>query len=232
MHMKARLEDRNKAIELRRKGLSYKEIQTFVKVSKGLLSMWLADLELSQDEKKVLEAKLSERKNRGRLNSKILNQTRRLDRERKVAKEAEVIFKKRKGDPQFLMGLTLFWAQGAKSSPDFNFMSTDTDMIFIMYAWIQRYLSVGKEKVKVRIFVPDGPQVQGFTGFWAKNLGVLENSIAVSREKTRKVGLKIDPYYKGCVRLTVVGVKYKRLMTTWQRLYIDFYGKALLSHKA
>ncbi len=229
--MKARLEDRNKAIELRRKGLSYKEIQTFVRVSKGLLSMWLSDLELSPAEEKQLESKILERKKRGRLNSKISNQTRRLERERRTLKEAEIIFKKRKGDPQFLMGIALFWAHGSKSSSNFNFMSTDTDMIFIMFAWVQKYLSVGKDRVRVRICVPEDQPTQAFVGFWAKNLGISENSIAVSREKTRKTKHITNPYYKGCVRLTVVGVTYKRLMATWQRLYIDLYGKALLSHK-
>jgi len=38
--MKARLEDKKLAIELRKNGLSYKEIQQKVLVSKSLLSGW------------------------------------------------------------------------------------------------------------------------------------------------------------------------------------------------
>lgn len=231
VNMKARLEDRNKAIELRRQGHSYKEIQTLVRVSKGLLSMWLSDLKLSPDEEKRLHAKLQERKNRGKLNSKILNHSRRLDRERRIAKEGEQMFKKWKNNPAFLMGVMLFWTQGAQASPDFNFMSKDTDMIFIMNAWIQNYLDVGKEHVKVRIFLPEGPQTHGITGFWAKNLGISEDLIKVSREKSRKIATKTDPFNKGCVRLTVFGVRYKRLMSIWQKLVIDSHGKALVSHK-
>lgn len=231
INMKARLEDRNKAIELRKQGHSYKEIQAFVRVSKGLLSMWLSDLKLSSDEEKRLHTKLQERKNRGKLNSKILNHSRRLDRERRVAKEGEQMYKKWKNDPLFLMGVMLFWTQGSQSSPDFNFMSKDTDMIFVMNAWVQKYLGVGKEDVKVRIFLPEGSQSHGITGFWAKNLGISEDLIKVSREKSRKVALKNDPFNKGCVRLTIFGVRYRRLMTIWQKLTIDFHGKALLGHR-
>jgi transposase/transposase-like protein len=42
--MKTKVEEKQKAIELRTNGLSYKEIKDILKVSKGSLSLWLSDL--------------------------------------------------------------------------------------------------------------------------------------------------------------------------------------------
>jgi len=48
---------KNKAIILRKKGLSYGEIKKFVKVSKSTLSFWLKDVKLSEKDKKRLYTK-------------------------------------------------------------------------------------------------------------------------------------------------------------------------------
>ncbi len=226
--MKARLGDMNKAIELRKLGQSYKEIQSTVKVSKGLLSLWLSDIKLTEDEARQLKMKLEERRNKGKISSKILNQARMLERERKLIRETEALWPKRRNDPVFMFGVTLFWAQGHKSGGDFNFSSSNTDMIFIMYAWALRYLVVPKDKVKIRLFMFESSNNESIKGFWAKNLHVKPEDIKVTLQKKKEGITKNDPYYKGCVRLTIVGIRYFRLMKAWQKLCIEYYGKALL----
>jgi hypothetical protein len=231
MNMKARLDQKNKAIELRRLGLSYKEIQEQVPVSKGLLSLWLAHLPLTQVEQILLKKKLEDRKNRGRLNSKILNQARMVEREKRIIKEAEILFKKSKNDPLFLIGITLFWCHGSKGSQVLNFSSSDTDTVFIMYTWIQKYLLLKKDTIKVRLFISDSPNIDTFRSFWAKNMGIPLEKISISLGKRKDRGIKNNPYYKGCILLSVTKVKYKKMMIAWQKFLINTYGKALLSHK-
>jgi orotate phosphoribosyltransferase-like protein len=54
--MKKLVQEKEKAVELRRKGLSYKEILKQVPVAKSSLSLWLKDLPLTKDEKTVILA--------------------------------------------------------------------------------------------------------------------------------------------------------------------------------
>jgi len=55
--MKSKSEQYQKAVELRRNGWSYKEIQKNVKVAKSTLSYWLKDIPLSDDHRKRLYTK-------------------------------------------------------------------------------------------------------------------------------------------------------------------------------
>lgn len=229
--MKARLEDKNKAIELRRQGLSYKEIQAIVPVSKGLLSGWFEHLVLTPEEEKRLKIKIEERKKRGVMNSKILNQTRMLERERNVLKEAQVSFKKWKQDPLFIIGSTLFWSGGVKSSKNFDISSKDTDFIFFMYTWIQKYLQVSKEIIRINLFLYENQNSSGIKSFWTKNLGIKEDSIKVILQKGKIEAGANDQYNKGCIRLYITRVRYGSLMKAWQKLLVDYYGKALLGRK-
>ena len=49
-----RREDRRRAVELRLQGMSYTQIQKIVKAGKGVLSYWLKDYPLSEEQKKKI----------------------------------------------------------------------------------------------------------------------------------------------------------------------------------
>lgn len=226
--MKARLEDKNRAIELRRQGLSYKEIQSVIPVSKGLLSGWFEYLELTPEEEQRLKLKIKERKDRGRISSLISNRARRIERERIVIKEAEGLFSKYKKDIFFITGVLLYWAEGAKKTTDFQFINSDPDMVFLMYKWILKYIPTSKEKIKPRLFIHDVPGYETALDFWSKNLGIEPYLFQKTIYKPTRHTVKKNPHYKGCVRLTVVGVRYVRLMKAWQKLFIEYYGKGFV----
>lgn len=229
--MRARLEDKRKAIELRKKGQSYREIQKIIPVSKGLLSRWLAYLDLSPSEEALLKSRIREIQDRGRIRSLISNRSRRIERERIVIDEAKKIFEKEKSNPLFLTGVLLYWAEGAKSIGDFQFINSDPEMILIMYHWIEKFL-VPKEKIKVRIFIHDIPGYETVHKFWSKKLDLEPYLFQKTIYKPTTHRIKKDPHYKGCVRLTVGGVRYLRLMKAWQRCFIEYYGKALFSARS
>jgi len=68
--------EKNMAIELRQRGLSYSEIldrltEEGCKVSKGSLSNWLKSVNLTEEQQKRLEEREEEGKRRGR--QKIIN---------------------------------------------------------------------------------------------------------------------------------------------------------------
>ena len=226
-----RLEYKKRALLLRKQGLSYREIQAFIPVSKGVLSTWFKGLELTLLERKFLEERIAEKKQRGRLQTLISNKSRRLERERIILKEAEESFSRNVLDPIFLSGVTLYWATGSKEGSGFQFMSTDTDMVFVMFVWIERYLNVSKETIGVRIFAHSQKEFEIYRDFWAKNLELSPQFIKKSLYKAARRDFKADPAYKGCVRLSLGSIRYLRLMRAWQKLVIEYYGKAIIKGK-
>ena len=117
--MKARLYEKNKAIELRKQGFSYAEIQEHVPVSKGILSAWLRYLPMTAKETNRLTSKIAERKDRGRIKSMFVNRQFRLNREIQTFEDAKNQFKKHSSDSVFLIGIALYWAEGAKKHGSF-----------------------------------------------------------------------------------------------------------------
>ena len=52
--MKKMVQEKETAVALRKKGLSYNEILKRIPVAKSSLSLWLRDLPLTKDEKRIL----------------------------------------------------------------------------------------------------------------------------------------------------------------------------------
>ena len=55
--MKSKIEEKNKAIELRKQGLSYREILEQIPVAKSSLSLWLKSVKLAESQKQRLTEK-------------------------------------------------------------------------------------------------------------------------------------------------------------------------------
>jgi hypothetical protein len=231
LYMKARSEDKKRAVILRKQGLSYKEIRELIPVSKGLLSIWFRGLELTSYEKEFLEGKQKERIRRGRILSLISNKTRRIEREKGLIGRAEEAFEKWKGDPMFHMGVNLFWAHGAKKAGYFQFTSSDPDAVFLMFAWIGKYLGLPKERIKLVINAHASANIESLKSFWIKNLDIKPQDVVFTPYRTEPKQINRDPFYKGSVRLILMGIGNVRLMKTWQKLSIEYYGKALIGGK-
>jgi hypothetical protein len=223
--MKSRLIEKNQALELRKSGNSLSEISKKLGVSKGLLSLWFKDLQLSSEEILTLKKHGEDLQGRGRLRAAITNKFRGANHEKEASEIAKKKFSKLKSDPTFLIGISLYWARGAKQGNEFQFINSDPDMISFMYTWIQKYLGLKKEDVHTRLFIEKGTNIEQIEGFW-KDLLEKNEKIRTSLLKQRKNVLK-SPDYKGSLGLSLSGLHYLRLMKAWQKLFIE----SLLSKK-
>lgn len=222
--MKARLEDKYKAIELRKSGLSYKEIQQTIPVSKGLLSGWFRYLDLSLEETKFLESRILERQNKGRIRAALSNRNRRVEREKINLKLSEKLFDQFKDEYIFIMGICLYWAEGGKRSGYFQFVNSDPEMIHFMYKWMQKYLSVDKGEIKCRLFTHKISGFEKHIGFWADLLNIHPDLFRKTIFKPTIHSVKKNPNYNGCFRMEITKIKYLRMMKNWQKLMMEYYG--------
>lgn len=222
--MKARLEEKNQAIELRKQGLSYSEIQKIIPVSKGLLSNWFNNLTLSPDQEKSLHSNLIDRSGRGRINSILVNRRAKLNREIVAFEDAKKIFVDMKSDPTFLIGVTLYWAEGSKKFDFFQFINSDPDMVVFMYSWIQKYLKIDRERIKCRIFTNKVIGYDNIELFWASKLAIQQHILRKTVYKSTRYSHRKNPDYKGCMRLSINSVYIQRLMRAWQKLLIQYYS--------
>jgi len=226
--MKSRLEEKYKAIELRKRGLSYKEIQKIVPASKSLLSGWFKYLSLTENELDFLKSRILERQNIGRINAALSNRNRRIEREVKNLELSRKSFEVYKNDPIFIIGVSLYWAEGSKRTGNFQFINSDGEMILFIYKWIQKYLQIDKTNIKCRLFTH---KIQGYEqniDYWSNILELDKNKFQKTIFKPTAHSVKKNPNYNGCLRIELGKIDHLRTMTNWRKLLYENYGNLLL----
>ncbi len=224
--MNSKSEDKNSAIKLRKKGFSYKEILERIPVAKSSLSLWLKDLPLTTQEKEYLKTRKDKNVSRGRIKSATQLRNNRMGREKIHIFEAKEIFKKYNNDHLFLVGISLYWAEGSKRSNSFEFINSDENMNIFMFWWIQEYLNIKKEQIQLRLYIHKPYAHENCEGYWAKQLKCDISQFSRTIYKPSGLLVKKRPNYKGCLRLSPRGgVKIFRYIRTWQECLIDYIGK-------
>jgi transposase len=206
MYMRSRVQEKIQAIALRMQGYSYSQIQEQIPVSKGLLSGWLKYIKLTDQQEKDLLIKIQQRSRNGVAKAVASNIKKRKEREVDAYKEAEVIYSKHRTDPIFIAGVCLYWAEGSKRSSGLQFMNSDPELIVFMLFWLQKYLSIRKEDIRLRINTHADFSDEKYEEFWSEKTGIpLTQFMKTIYKPNRHGAYKKNPDYKGCVGLTARG---------------------------
>lgn len=171
-----KVQEKNKAIELRHRGMSYKDILNVLTVSKSSLSLWLKDLPLTEEEKVLLRHRKDSNISRGRIKSATANRKNRLLREKEQFLLAQEEFDIFKVNPLFLTGIGLYWAEGSKRDNTFQFTNSDPEMITFMIRWCTKYLGISVQFVACHLYLHQPYAHEHCEEYWAKTSGIpLEN---------------------------------------------------------
>lgn len=223
--MRALVQIREKAKEMRRKGLSYRDILELLKVSKSSLSLWLRDLPLTPEERRSLRHRKDANISRGRIKAASALSRRRLEREKIVFEEAKINFKVYARDPLFPIGIALYWAEGGKRSNQFYFVNSDSEMISLMARWIQKYIEPDKSRWQVRLYTHRPFAHENQEQYWAILLGIEVENMKKTVYKPSGKLVKKRPNYLGCIRIDTGGKRALLKAKFWQKLLIEYCTK-------
>ena len=163
----ARREEKQKAIEMRKKGMSYSQIKSVLGIAKSTLSGWLEDYPLT--EKRIKEL-------RG-CNQKIerCRETKRKKKEARLNnfyKEEKIKLFPINKKELYLAGIFLYWGEGSKnqSAARLTISNTDPAMIKFFIYWFEKSLGVSRDKMKVQLQLYSDMVVNREIDFWSKIL--------------------------------------------------------------
>jgi len=142
-----RIKDREKAISLRKKGLTYSEIGQVLNVGKSTLSYWLKDYPLSKEILKGKDGWIKRIENSR--NTKLKNREVKLNEI--CIKQAKKIFPLTNKE-LFIAGIFLYWGEGGKT--DFTRISltnTDPAMIKFYIYWAINCLEIKRCQIKIQL---------------------------------------------------------------------------------
>lgn len=136
---------------MRKRGLSYSDIEDRIHIPKSTLSYWLKNIKLTPEQTKKLNDKRVQTAKNNAL--KKISKTAKMIEEIKnsSAQDVKEISKKE----LWLMGIVLYWKNGNKSNlkKGVHFSSSDPDMIKLFLKWLQEIGSIRDEEIKFDIFI-------------------------------------------------------------------------------
>ena len=165
----AKLEERRKAIKLRKQGKSYSQIKREVDVSKSTLSLWLRNLPLSKEQIRKLRD----------LNEVRIEKYRQTMR-RKREKRLKNYYRKQKSKwlplsrkELFLAGLFLYWGEGNKAARNtVSINNTDPKAVRFALHWMLKGIGIPKNKIRVVLHLYSDMDVEREVDFWSKKLNI------------------------------------------------------------
>jgi len=177
----ARIEDREKAIALRKQGLSYSQIKQTLRVAKSTLSNWLKNYPLPPERIKEL-----------RIHSHQQVERCRETKRRKKEARLKITYQKQKRRlfpltrrELYLGGLFLYWAEGGKTSQwSLSVSNSDPSIVRFFIKWVTDLLGAPKDKIKIHLHLYKDMDIQKETAFWTESLDIPRNNFMKPYIKT------------------------------------------------
>lgn len=192
-----KIEEKNKAIEMRKKGFSMGEISNTLGVSKASISIWVRDIKLSRTHKNKIS------KNGRSIDSIEKRRISRLINERQ---KDEVVKINAKSDFRVItksdlkiIGIILYLGEGGKTKRGVaRIANSDPDVIKITMRFFREICSVPEEKFRGHIHTFDDANVSASEEYWSKITGI-------PRSQFYKTYSKLSTASKGKRHTTLFG---------------------------
>lgn len=205
--MFAKIKEKEKAIKLRKEGLSYREILKEIPVAKSTLSLWLRSVGLSERQKQRLTDKKMASIKRGWAawhNIKLATKN-------KIIEDAKKQIDKISKKELRLIGIALYWCEGHKEKKkcvQAELSNSDPLLIKIFLKWLFEICEIPKSELYFRIFLHESSRhrLDIVRKFWSDATGFsLCNFQKVSwkKNKVRTKRTNIGENYFGLLRVTV-----------------------------
>lgn len=218
--MRTKVHLKQRAIELRKQGKSYREIRESIAVSKGTLSNWLSSATLSDKQQRFLVERTKILQDKGRLKSGSKARERNKVRKEALEREARELFYKHCNNAFFVLGTSLYWSSGTKNGAGLSFISSDPAQIRILMKWAVEYLMLEPADFRFRLYIPDIKLVQKAKGYWSRACEVPPSQF---QEPTITSGSVQFNNGMGSLRLNMGTTAAQVTVATWQSLLSLYY---------
>ncbi|MET9775417.1 hypothetical protein ABZ023_14350 [Streptomyces sp. NPDC006367] len=193
---------RERARELRLQGWTYNQIQAELGCSKSSVSLWVRDLPTPERQRRsdMSEARRGVQRaleNRTAARKELTNNA--------YAEIGPITQRE-----LFLVGVGLYWSEGAKAKPGSHrrviFVNSDPNMIRVFLAWLD-LLGVAAEHRRFSVNIHESADIPESEAYWAQHVGIevgdlLKTSLKKHNPKTNRTNT--GESYHGCLRIAVL----------------------------
>lgn len=213
-------EIKDRARDLRRRGLTYDAIASLMSLSKSTVSLWTRDLPRPAPTARGVEARSAGQRRhfderRARVSAERAQETQAWTSTIGTLSDREIL----------LAGAVAYWAEGTKSKPwrpaeRVVFTNSDVDMVVLFLAFL-RLIGVSDDRIRLRLAIHESADISAASRFWEECLGVSAQRFqrpTLKRGRPRVGRRNVADGYHGCL---VVGVlrsapEYRRIEGIWK----------------
>ncbi len=200
-------QEKEKAINFRREGLSYSEILKKVPVAKSTLSLWLRNIGLAVKQKQRLTEKRLAAAKRGGIAKRNYRQA----ITEQIKSKARLDLKSISGRELWLIGIALYWAEGHKAKENnpsvrVRFTNSDPLMIKVYLKWLEKICKISLENIDFEIYIHETANIEKAKEYWPQVLNVPKEKFQKIRLKRNKIRTKrknIGENYHGLLSIIV-----------------------------
>ena len=211
MGYSGKLESKLMARRMRGNGLSVKEIEKRLRVSRSSVSLWTRDIKLT---KKQLR-KLYLNKKTGGLKGSIIAAMNKIKRREELTKNLSEEGRKEIGDlslrDKFIAGVSMYFAEGEKGDKNVSFSNSDPRAIKFMADWFRSYCKVPEEKFRANLYIHDNLNERKAKQFWSELTKIspaqFRKSYIVKNNPNR---LRKVKHIYGVLKITISNVNLQR----------------------
>jgi DNA-binding transcriptional regulator YdaS (Cro superfamily) len=166
--------ERLKAQSLRRRGVSIKDIARLLGVSKGSVSLWCQNIQLSPHQQDHLHAKMIAGAHKGRVRAAQLKRAERESRVRMFERAGQRNLATISKRDLLLMGIGLYLGEGSKASRKFQFTNSNPDIVRLCLRWLERCFGIERRDLILTVFINESHRYRHkkVLQFWVRTTGV------------------------------------------------------------
>ncbi|MEU9028728.1 hypothetical protein AB0D46_14585 [Streptomyces sp. NPDC048383] len=206
---------RARARELRLQGLTYDEIQLELGCSKSSISLWVRDLPKPERRTRPVGTDMV-RAQQGRRQAAERRAEEQAETRRRAQEEIGTLSERE----LFLVGVALYWAEGAKARPQpyINFTNSDPAMIRTFLAWL-RLLKVDTGRLRFFLQIHESADVEAAERYWVDVVGMDRRQFgktSLKQHNPRTNRKNTGEGYHGCLSVRVLqGTELYRRIEGW-----------------
>lgn len=209
-------EERLRARELRAaRGLSIREIASILDVSRGTVSVWVRDIELTSAQRETLAARNPALN--PSFNGSEIRARRALDARLEYQAEGRAFARRR--DPEFAAGCMLFWAEGSRERNAVKFTNSDPEMMAFFMRFLRHHFAVTDDMVAVwcNLFADHSASREEIELFWL-------DALELPRASLRKSTVNVYSKYSNRLRKNKLPYGTCRIAVYRTRIVQALYG--------
>jgi transposase len=207
---RGKVEQQNRARDLRAQGWTYKEICQELGVSKASVSTWVRDVE---PDRAAWEARAQANRRTGNHGPQRRRHRQQFEKQLEICR-MKALGVERIGqltEQEFLVaGTALYAGEGGKTGHEIAFANSDPRMHLFFATWLRHFFEIDESRLHLVVYLHEGLDLDAANRFWSDLLDIPVSQFGQPHRPAPDPTIRKTKHQMGCPRLRYHDVKVLR----------------------